>query len=172
MSSPSHSSTAWLQRAVEEAVARNVSGYNIDFEPNTASTEADGVAYAAWLTRFGDALHAAGKVLSVDVGHADAGLWNFSALAASSVDEVVTMGTYCAEFSLFKTRLQQAVELIGTHKLTVGLMSTNPNTGKPFALDEVQERFNAVAAANVQRLAIWQAPVPDNWWPLIRKFAA
>ena len=49
--------------------------------------------YADFLTKFGDALHAHGKVLTVDVA-SWSHIWNYSAIAASSVDRMMVMSTY------------------------------------------------------------------------------
>jgi spore germination protein YaaH len=55
-------------RRVVSAVAEGFDAYNVDWEPtNPNISEADAQAYAAFLTLFADAMHAAGKKLSVDV---------------------------------------------------------------------------------------------------------
>ena len=42
--------------------------YNVDWEPTSNDiTEADAVAYAAFLSEFADRMHSVGKKLSVDV---------------------------------------------------------------------------------------------------------
>jgi hypothetical protein len=86
-------------------------GWNVDFEPTVRGTTADAVAYAGFLTKFADAMHAAGLRLSVDIS-----LWNplwcaarawvvgarrdltcgrnMPLLANTSLDRVVTMQTY------------------------------------------------------------------------------
>lgn len=55
-------------------------------------TDADGVAYGAFLTKLADALHEVGATLSVDVASWDK-FFNFTAVAHSSADRVITMDT-------------------------------------------------------------------------------
>ncbi len=56
-------------------------GYNVDFEPCDGSgtcTAADASAYAAFLTKFADALHAAGRfVLQVSARMTLCGVWEY-----------------------------------------------------------------------------------------------
>ena len=75
-----------------------VAGFNVDWEPtdgagNPVPTAADATAYAAFLTVFSDAMHQAGLVTSVDVATWSA-IWNLTAIGESSVDMVISMGTY------------------------------------------------------------------------------
>jgi len=58
----------FLHDAVTTAVAQGFSSYNVDWEPSSGViTQTDAENYAVFLGKFADAMHAAGKKLSVDV---------------------------------------------------------------------------------------------------------
>ena len=40
--------------------------------------------------------------------------------------------------------------------------------GVPFTDAELQERFDALAAAGVRAVGIWKSPIPANWFPFLR----
>jgi|EP01046_Picozoa_sp_COSAG06_P023328 hypothetical protein len=82
--------------------------------------------FAAFLDRFGTALHAHNKTLSVDIliggiVH-DNSLWNFTALnATTGIDTVANMGTYAARLSDFTVALGRELAFFSRSKAGVGL---------------------------------------------------
>ena len=90
----------FIADAVALAVKENLDGWNIDFEltdedwANISRVTADGQLLVEFVDRFARALHAEGKVLSVDVGTCCHWWWDAVALNASSLDRVVDMSTY------------------------------------------------------------------------------
>ena len=76
------------------AVDNGISGYNVDWEPTSPNiSTADAVAYAGFLDDFANALHDVGLSLSVDVATWTP-LWNYTLLAATTVDQIMVMSTY------------------------------------------------------------------------------
>ena len=78
--------------------------------------------------------------MSVDLGHYNGNFYNYSLVAATAADKVghvsppsclkeaqlITMGTYCSNLTLFTQRLEESVLDIGLTKLGVGLMLYAP----------------------------------------------
>ena len=149
-------------------------------------------SYAAFLSTFADALHAQGMILTVDVA-SWSHIWNYTAIAASSVDRMMVMSTYTckwgrgalggthrgspqralpADFTTFKQQLQLALASIPLEKLSVGMMTTKGNTNQTFTTAELQQRFDVLKQAQVRHASIWKAPIPANWWPFLDDFVA
>jgi len=84
-------SDLFISQAVSLATTRNFTGFNIDFEPSTAASSNDGVEFARFISKFSASLHQSGKLLTVDLGHLDSGLYNFSLIGQSGVDRAYTM---------------------------------------------------------------------------------
>lgn len=161
----------FIANAMQESVSKGFTGFNIDIEPPSKSgaTEQDAADYAAFVSEFADSLHTFGKKLTIDVASYDS-FWDFSLLAQTSVDQIMLMDTYTGNFTRWQQLLKNGVDKIGTEKLSVGLETVNPNTNLPLTDAEVAERFDALEAAGVTSIAIWDAPVPANFWPYIQKF--
>lgn len=161
----------FIDACISAARQYGLNGYNVDWEPVSGNgaptpTAQDAADYAAFLTTFSDALHKAGLIATVDVATWSP-IWNFTAIAASSVDYVMTMSTYTSDFPTFQTQLSYALSTIPAGKLVVGLETVKDNNGTPYPDAELKERFDLLAAANVTRLGLWRAPVPDNWWQFL-----
>jgi len=46
----------------------------------------------------------------------------------------------------------------------------NATTGGVLPTDEIEFRFDKISVAGVDQVALWRSPVPDNFWPIIRKW--
>lgn len=160
----------FIDACLAAAKAEDLTGFNIDWEPTDGGgdpTPQDAKDYAAFLTTFSDAMHGAGVLTSVDVASWSA-IWDYSLLAASSVDYIMTMSTYTGRDSLFGPALADALASIPLSKLVVGLETVNDDTNAPFNDTALQLRFDAINTAGVDKIALWRAGVPDNWWPYLQ----
>ena len=151
-----------------------ITGFNVDWEPVDGKgaptpTSADALAYAGFLDTLAKALHAAGPYqLSVAVATWSP-IWNLTAIGATDVDFVASMGTYTGGFATWRRQLGELLAAVPRSKAVVGLETTNDdNGGRPFTTDELKERFDALSSAGVRAVGIWRSPIPDNWWPFLR----
>jgi len=160
----------FITEAVNLATSLNITGYNIDFEPTSATTD-DAYNYANFLNKLANALHSVNKKLSVDIATWSL-IWNYDLLAESKIDIIYDMSTYAGRFETFYTNLNNAISKIPLSKLGIGLETLNPNTGEtsPFTEEEIEARLRSIIKSNVNRIAIWRTPLPDYWWPLLEDF--
>eukprot|EP01102_Stenamoeba_stenopodia_P008513 TRINITY_DN2453_c0_g2_i1.p2 TRINITY_DN2453_c0_g2~~TRINITY_DN2453_c0_g2_i1.p2 ORF type:complete len:113 (-),score=25.43 TRINITY_DN2453_c0_g2_i1:344-682(-) len=107
--------------------------------------------------------------LSVDVASWNTNLWNFSRIANTAVDFVMTMDTYGSNFTQWQHDFQFAVQNIPPNKLGIGLESTHPD-GRPWTNTELQERFQMIAEYNIQQLDIWDLPLSDSMLSYLQTF--
>mmetsp|Transcript_15534 Transcript_15534/g.23301 ORF Transcript_15534/g.23301 Transcript_15534/m.23301 type:complete len:285 (+) Transcript_15534:37-891(+) len=154
---------------IEEMHTRQLDGFNIDFEPSTGATQADGIAYAQWLNQFSLDIQQAGGRVSADVASWSP-IWNLTDIGSSSINTVLTMSTYTGTFSSFERALNQAQTDIPAQKLAIGLQTTNTQTNAPYTDQELSQRFDLLIKNNVQALGIWLAPIPKNWIPYLKDF--
>jgi len=78
-----------------------------------------------------------------------------------------TMSTYTSNFTTFKAKLEQATSLIPLSKLGIGL---EDDTNVKISEAELNMRVKMIQDFGVKEIDIWQAPIPDNWMPALRKF--
>ena len=158
-----------------------LAGVNIDFEPHgtnppvgPAPTAADAAAFAALLDATADAVHAVGKTISVDIATWTP-FWDYGALNRTRVDWLCDMESYNADFAFFKKQVAFAMAHVAPEKYVCGLATTHesgPNSGKPFNDTELAWRFDFLRAQGVQKIAMWDTPLPANWLPFLAAFAA
>ncbi len=96
----------FIDSCVSVAKAGKFTGFNLDWEPTDAVTSEDGTNYANFIGTFADALHKEGLLLSVDVATWSP-IWNYTAIAATSADYVISMGTYTATDTSFSSQLDK-----------------------------------------------------------------
>lgn len=159
----------FITSSIEEAKQFNYNGYNLDWEPTDDVTDEDGVEYAAFVTYFADKLHDYGLKLTVDIATWSP-IWNYPLLAQTSADRFISMGTYTSTDSSFTNQLDKLVDTFGPEKSGVGLEMVNASTGGRIPLDEVQWRFEQIAASRAVEVDIWRMPVPPLWWRSIQEF--
>lgn len=145
-------------------------GINIDFEPDDNGSPADALAYAQFLNVTANELHAAGLHLTVDYDEWN-GIWDLNLLAQTNVDYFMSMGTYNWNYTWFERRLNDGIQAFGVDRLVVGLETTTDNNGLNYTAVELQPRFQALAAAGIDKIAIWDFPIPDAFWPFLQAFA-
>ncbi len=153
----------FIHEAVSAAVGAGYTGYNIDFEPSQTANNSVAVSYALFLTNLADALHNAGKKLTVDIASWNP-FWNFSALANTTVDTLYDMNTYASPFFNFGYALDSDLAVISPPRLGVGLITVNVNNGTLLQSNSVNERFLALEKDGVTSIAVWDMPLASYWW--------
>lgn len=161
--------SGFISKAVSAALRLNYTGYNVDFEPTAEANLSVAREYAGFLNNFADALHTAGKKLSVDIASWNT-FWNFTALANTSVDTFYDMDTYAASYADFESALAYINSTLPYSKIGVALITQNVNTGSPLSYEEAEERFTLVESYGIRRVAIWDMPLPTFWWNLTFTF--
>lgn len=114
---------------------------------------------------FSKAMHSNGILTSVDVATWSP-IWNYTLIGDTSIDYIMTMGTYTTTWSEWQTQFADALTLPPS-KLVVGLEDDNGLTSSDLKL-----RFDAINGAGVRQIAIWRAGIEDIWWPFIDAFVA
>jgi hypothetical protein len=133
-------------------------------------TSADAAAYAQFLDTYSTALHAAGLLVSVDVASWSP-IWNIPLIARTAVDYIFTMNTYTDNDTAWLRDVNQLTALIPPSKLFIGLETTRASDGLPYPDAVLAMRFQRLKQLGVKQLGLWDAPVPDNWWPFLRSLA-
>ena len=156
-------------------------------------TPADGAAYAAFLDVFAKAMHARGVQVSVDIA-TWTDFWDYRAIGATAVDcgcrvlpahcafareflfptpphaphrlplaraGVCDMETYSASLSAFTKQVAFAAPLVPASKYVVGLET------HPFNVSELASRFSYLKSMQINKVAIWDTPMPDAWMPYL-----
>eukprot|EP00753_Platysulcus_tardus_P017085 PLAT6263.1.p2 GENE.PLAT6263.1~~PLAT6263.1.p2 ORF type:complete len:301 (+),score=116.58 PLAT6263.1:34-903(+) len=161
----------FIDSLISEARTLGLAGYNIDWEPTNSGnvTKQDAQDYATFLNNAGDQLAAAGLRLSATIASWSP-IWNYTALAETSVSTLNDMSTYTGDWTVWQKELATVTSIVPLGQLGIGLETMNPNTKAPFTLAEMEQRFTALTKADVLEIDIWDAPVPANWLPLLRKW--
>jgi hypothetical protein len=93
------------------------------------------------------------------VGHSI--FWDFDAIAASSVDRMLTMDTY-GDWSEFQAGLGKILTVTqhfgGVNKFGVGICTS---CGSPQNLTAM---FDLMAASGVKEVDVWDVPIPASWY--------
>ena len=140
--------TQFIEQAVSAAKSSGLDGYNVDFEPS-AGTWNLASQYGVFLTNFANAMHAIGKQLSDDVATWDGGaLWNLGIEGSSTVDLVLTMGTYDGSYSTFTHQLQLILNSVPLEKVAVGLLTVDDDA-------TLSQRMQAIQSAGVSTVMVW-----------------
>jgi hypothetical protein len=163
--------TPFIESCITEAKKYNYTGYNLDWEPTDDVTAEDGNDYAAFIQTFGDALHAHDLKLTADIATWSP-IWNYTAIAATSVDMGISMGTYTSTDTSFTSQLNTLVSAFGAGRSGVGLETVNASTNARMPMDEVAWRFQQIKASGAVEVDLWRMPVPPLWWPLLADFMA
>jgi len=154
-----------ISQAVQLAQQNGWSGWNIDFEPGSGTNQ-DGLDFAQFLVTFADALHSNGMKLSVDVASWNPQFWQFSAIASSSVDYVITMDTYANYDYQWTQAFNYAISQVPLNKLGIGLISNNSNDTY-----EMNQYLQAISSANIQQVDVWMLPFGTPLWDAIQQWA-
>lgn len=159
----------FIQSCISEAKKYNYTGYNLDWEPTDDVTAEDGNDYAGFIDTFADALHAENLKLTVDIATWSP-IWNYTAIAATSVDMGISMGTYTSTDTSFSSQLNTLVTNFSPARSGVGLETVNASTTERMPLDEVRWRFEQFKASGAAEVDLWRMPVPPLWWPIIAEY--
>jgi hypothetical protein len=142
----------FIDQCISEAALYGYFGYNLDWEPTGDDiTSQDGTDYAAFIETFAQALHAAGLKLSVDVATWTP-IWDYDAIAQTSADTMISMGTYTSTDTSFTSQLDLIMESFGD-RAGVGLEMVNATTSERIPLDEVIWRFEQLEAAGAKEVS-------------------
>mmetsp|Transcript_2899 Transcript_2899/g.4408 ORF Transcript_2899/g.4408 Transcript_2899/m.4408 type:complete len:272 (-) Transcript_2899:177-992(-) len=159
----------FIDQCVSEAEKYGYTGYNLDWEPTDDVTEEDGTAYAQFIEDLAEGLHKHNLKLTVDIATWSP-IWNYDAMATTTADTFISMGTYTSTDSSFTTQLDLLVDAFGPTRSGVGLETVNASTGERIPLNEVQWRFKSIKESGVSEVDLWRAPVPPLWWPIIEEY--
>jgi hypothetical protein len=151
-----------LQKATHELGAH---GVDFDFEPNDAGTEYQAALYALFLSHISRNFNAAGLTVSADIATWNT-IWDFSLIGLTVTDMITTMNTYAEHFSNFQAAFTFSAQYLKPYQWVVGIESD-----MGMAENEVAERFQLLEQNGVCRVAFWQSPLPDLWWPYVDKLA-
>jgi hypothetical protein len=93
------------------------------------------------------------------------------------------MSTYAGNWNTFqavklffikKKALTKAVNEIKLEKLNVGLIITNPNGGRLFSNEEIDQRMNLIKRNNIKGVSMWRTHDLFNrtnyWWRKFEEF--
>ena len=158
----------FFAQCIQEAKQHGYTGYSLDWEPTAGIVPGDGIAYAHFINAFANSLNTVGVKLSVDVATWSP-VWNYSAIADTNAESIVSMGTYTSNDISFTHQLDLLVGAFG-QRASMGLETVNASTGQPIPLAEVQWRLQQAKMRGVTNIALWRSPIPDSWFPLLRKF--
>lgn len=161
----------FIDACISEAMLFGYPGYNLDWEPTDAVTAEDGTAYAQFIEDFAQGLHNANLKLTVDIATWSP-IWNYTAIAATSVDQAISMGTYTSTDTSFTKQLASLTDAFGPLRSGVGLQTINASSGALIPLDEVKWRFDQIKASGAMEIDLWRLPVPPNWWPMLEEFVS
>jgi len=159
----------FIERAMSVARCNKawISGFNIDFEPETGDPpkENDARNFAAFVDQFAKALHKEGFNLTVDIASWCA-LFDDGLLAATAVDRFITMSTYAVGLDDFKYIVKVKYNQYYGSKLGVGLC-----TGTQLSAEAIKNRLDYVLLFDdIDYVGIWDTPIPSEWTPVLKSF--
>jgi len=161
----------FIDKAMAVAIQNKdwISGFNIDFEPETGDppTENDAWNFANFVDLFARALHKEGMNLTVDIASWCA-LFDDDLLAPTNVDRFITMSTYDVDLDDFKYIVKVKYNQFYGSKLGVGF-----DSAAQLSAGDVQARLDYVRLFDdIDYVAIWDTPVPSEWIPVFKAFVA
>jgi hypothetical protein len=164
---------------VSDAVKHNYDGINFDLEMGGFGKPEE-EAYAAMLVQLQAALtkarghHKPIAVVSACVGNTKNGVVSPAGVQAAPADgslQLYNMGTYTSSTYDFERELLAALTHIKRAHLTVGLSASTDSWkhGAPTHA-ELQSRFQSLAAAGLDRVALFGADFLHSYAPFLRAF--
>jgi hypothetical protein len=175
-----NNSDPFIKQCIDEAKSQGYSGYNIDWEPEHGVVAQDAQLYTTFLTKFMKALNDNNLELNVDVASWSV-LYNFTdignALNVGTVNNrMLTMDTYAGPHDTWFRLFQRAFNTVpDRERLGIGLMTVNPNDGKPLNDDDLSWRFGYIKQYSIQEVDIWlmdgtMADPSSIWWNYLEAF--
>ncbi|CUG94371.1 membrane-associated protein, putative [Bodo saltans] len=172
----------FVSAVVDDVVARNITGLNIDFEPTSNNiTNEDAANFATFLNLLRQRLEVHNKVLTI-AGATWSPIWNLTLIAQalsgsedsnvnSTIGYFTSMNTYAKKDEAFQRELNRNIEQFGTYgslkSLVVGL-ETWPTKITP---EELDNHFELLAQHNVCRIAIWDMPLTPAMLPHLKNLS-
>eukprot|EP00164_Ancoracysta_twista_P000911 GFYU01001198.1.p1 GENE.GFYU01001198.1~~GFYU01001198.1.p1 ORF type:complete len:423 (+),score=114.34 GFYU01001198.1:93-1361(+) len=167
----------FIATTVRHAVQKKFSGYNLDWEApiddNHRVNIDDMVMFVNFLNMWADALHAAGKTLSIDMAWGYSLVSHRSILAQTRVDKIMTEDTYVGTIpdwsaaidTMFTSYVAYNQMDIPQDKLSFGIV-TRPLSG--YSIDHVKWQFDFLQEAGAQEICIWTGVgMPDGYMDLV-----
>lgn len=172
-----------FQEMLSEARKFNYTGYNVDWEPEHDVVAADAPKYAHFLQNMASVLHKNGLQLNVDVASWTV-LFNFTAISnairvngAAKLNRMITMDTYAGSETGWNKGFDRVVSQVSDkNTIGIGLMTINPNDGKPLTQEQVSWRFGRVSSNPlIREIDIWLidrvlVDINSYWWTQLEKF--
>jgi len=157
--------TKFVNDSVQLAVDKGYPSLNMDIENSGGHTCED---FSGFLTKMADAMHDAGKELSVDF---DGGFLNEDCLAQSNVDLLGDMNTYGAfNVDFFESTAQNGAErALSSDRYCVGLWGDNSG----YNAELVTERLEKIKELGIRNICIWEDEIWDMepaMWTELQKF--
>jgi hypothetical protein len=143
----------------------------LDLESHEDVLPSDLTSFATFATELADALHGAGRALSISVSPGKP-IFDMPSLSATPADLFLDYGTYAADDDLFRRKLDDALKYVGADRLDLGLKSRHSN----FSTAELAMRFDAAKAHNLSSLFhalfVWtnQDTILPSWLPFLEAF--
>jgi len=162
----------FIAQCIAAQKEKNFTGFDVDFEPTVNATVDDAIAYAKFLDLYAREMHNNGIKVQVDIASWNA-IWNWTALATTSIDRAMNMDTYVGNWTYWTKSFTKAVDTFDLSQLAIGIMSSDPsvkNATVPLTDAQLEERFEAISSAQIKAVGCWDMPIPDSYWPYLRKF--
>ena len=164
----------FINECISEAKLNHYSGYNLDFEPTVNISTTDASKYANFINLFSIKLHENNLKLSVDIAKwtvNNISIWDYDLIAATNVDSGISMGTYSSNNTTFYTQLNYTLDSFGLSRTGIGLETVNAsNESEPLSIADISYRFDLINIYNIENIAIWKMPIPNNWIPFLINF--
>jgi len=110
------------------------------------------------------------KKLSVDTATWNP-IWDLDLIARTSVDKVISMSTYTANFTTFANRLNMLIQKVSLDKLGIGLeVASASDSSKILSPEDVKMRFDLIIKYGIKEIDIWRTPIPEFWWTELRRY--
>lgn len=132
-------------------------GVDFDFEPNANADEHDAAAYALFLSRISARFNAHRLSVGADAATWNA-IWDFSLLGMSTANIIATMNTYVADYADFAAALNFSSTFLDKRQMVTGLLRPIPDAA-------LEQMAVLMEKSEICRVALWDAPVPENFWP-------
>ncbi|KAL0240837.1 hypothetical protein GEMRC1_006073 [Eukaryota sp. GEM-RC1] len=171
---------------INEVVANTTryAGIQVDIEPSWTNPE-EIHGYINFVNLLSREMHKRGKKVVLAVASWVKAFADFKLLGTCEADKICTMDTVLyvqfppIEFltldasshtDAWDRAFFKIVNSMPLEKVCIGIMSTDPNTGKFLTEEEIAHRFELIKKYNVDYVALWKAPIPENMKKFVRDF--
>ena len=177
----------FIHSLINTSVANGWDGVNLDFEPRWRASPQDAADMLAFVNTLSDAMHAVGKVVSLDATPCVNPTWqgvqwqnnchwyDMNVFNSSRLDSYCNMWTYTEFDSLFIREITDDVNHFGVGSARIGLgldSQAEFSTGGRLNESQLQLRFDLIESLGLREIDIWVQKVEPSWIPYLRKFLA